>query len=86
MKEIKVKINEYFSRLIQNHKLKDDDDIFELGLVHSMFLIQLILFLEKEFGIEVEEEDFEIENYRTIDSIASFIDSKVAFEKSEIIC
>ena len=33
--------------------LGDDDNIFELGLVDSLFAIQLVLFVEGEFGINI---------------------------------
>ena len=34
----------------------DEDNIFELGLVDSPFAIQLVLFIEEEFGIEMDED------------------------------
>ncbi len=76
--QIKEKLKSYLTRSIQNHDLKDDDDIIDLGLVHSLFLIQLILFIEKEYGFELEEEDLSVDNYRTINNIAEVINAKLA--------
>ncbi|MEC2503534.1 phosphopantetheine-binding protein, partial [Bacillus cereus] len=45
---------------IQDHvgiEFNDDTEIFEEGLVNSLFAIQLMTFLEKEFAIKVTMDD-----------------------------
>lgn len=36
--------------------------------------MQLVTFLEKEFGIAIEDEDLDIDNFNRIDSISAFIE------------
>jgi methoxymalonate biosynthesis acyl carrier protein len=50
-----------------------DTDLFECGALDSMAFVQLLLYVEKNFGIEVSIDDLELENFRTIDLIARFI-------------
>ncbi len=53
-----------------------DADLIETGVLDSMHLVDLLLHLEQEFQTSVSLEDLEIDNFRTIESIASFIANK----------
>jgi len=77
MESTKDKIRGYLLRLVGDSKLNDDDDIFELGLVHSLFSIQLLLFIEKEFDVEIDDEGLDFSNFRTINAIASLVESRM---------
>jgi acyl carrier protein len=55
-----------------------DKDIFATGLANSLFAMQLVDFVEREFGIEIESDDLEIDNFRTIGRIAALVDRKLA--------
>lgn len=76
MIEIKGKIRGFLSRFFRKHELKDDEDIFALGFVNSLFAMQLVMFLEKEFQIKVDNKDLDLENFKTIDTIANFVKGK----------
>lgn len=78
MKEIKAKIKTFLSQFFGNHDLQDDEDIFALGFVNSMFAMQLVLFVEQEFQIAIEDEDLDFDNFRTINAIARLVDRKTA--------
>ncbi|MER6119403.1 phosphopantetheine-binding protein [Streptomyces sp. A0642] len=73
----KARIAEYLSRFFPVQDLKDDDDIFELGFVSSMFAMQLVSFVEHEFGITVENEDLELEYFRSIGALDAFVARKL---------
>ncbi|MFG1840360.1 acyl carrier protein [Micromonospora sp. NPDC049175] len=55
-----------------------DEDIFARGTVTSLFALQLIAFVENTFGIEVEPEDLDFANFRTIDAVTAFVGGKRA--------
>ena len=78
MEEKKVRIKSFFSCFFDTGKLRDDDDIFQLGFVNSMFAMQLVAFMEKEFGIAVEDEDLDIENFNSVNALARFAERKAA--------
>jgi acyl carrier protein len=53
--------------------LDDDDNLFESGLVNSLFAVQLMTFIEKTFAIEVGMEDLDIENFKSLNAAAAFV-------------
>ncbi|MFL1674121.1 acyl carrier protein [Paenibacillus dendritiformis] len=76
MEAAKVKIKQFLSRFFRKHELQDDDDIFSLGFVNSLFAMQLVMFLEKEFHIRVDNKDLDINNFRSINKIVELIERK----------
>lgn len=74
----KMKIREFLSRFFPQHDLKDDDDIFALGFVNSLLAMQLVAFVEKQFGITVADDDLELDNFRSINAIASLVERRQA--------
>jgi acyl carrier protein len=76
MDENRAKIRAFLSRFFRVDNLQDDDDIFALGLINSLFAMQMVLWVEKEFGIKVEDEDLDIENFNTINALAGFVERK----------
>jgi acyl carrier protein len=61
-----------------NIDVDDDEDLFASGLVNSLFAMQLVLFVEKEFAIKVENEDLDYDNFRTMNAIVGFIQCKTS--------
>ncbi|MER5886572.1 phosphopantetheine-binding protein [Streptomyces sp. NPDC001941] len=74
----KARIADYLSRFFPVQDLKDEDDIFELGFVSSMFAMQLVSFVEHEFGITIENEDLELEHFRSISALDAFVSRKLS--------
>lgn len=52
-----------------------DADLYAEGL-DSMALMQLILLLEREFGIAITPEDLGRENFATLTNLAAFVSRK----------
>jgi methoxymalonate biosynthesis acyl carrier protein len=71
------RIKEYFARTIKG-KVDDDADIFDLGLVDSLFAVQLLMFVENEFSIVAEREDLHIHNFCSIVALSNFVEAKLA--------
>ncbi|HDX9580243.1 TPA: acyl carrier protein [Bacillus pseudomycoides] len=76
--DIKVKIKGFLNRFFRKRELLDDEDIFQLGFVNSLFAMQLVMFIEKEFGIRIDNQDMDLENFRTITKITELIECKSA--------
>ena len=74
----KQRIREFVGRFVRGHDLRDDEDIFATGFVNSMFAMQLVQFVEQTFEITCESEDLEIDNFRSIDALAAFVERKRA--------
>ncbi len=76
--DIRTRVREYLSGRIKGHNLLDDDDFFARGFVDSMFAMQLVLFLEKDFGISIEGSEMRLDNFRTINAITEIVSRKTA--------
>lgn len=76
MDQTQSKIKEFLSRFFKNHDLQPEEDIFALGFVNSLLAMQLVAFVEKEFGVRVEDEDLDLDNFRSINAISSLVSRK----------
>ena len=74
---ISAQVREFLGRTIRA-QYEDGDDIFALGFVNSLFAMQLVQFLKQGFGIEVESEDLELDNFRSVAAITRFVQRKRA--------
>lgn len=63
-------------RLGSGIRLNPEDDIFKLGLVNSLFALELVVFLENTFGIKVENKDLDLKNFSTLNNLEQFIGKK----------
>jgi acyl carrier protein len=72
-KEIKEIVRSFILRSINIPDLKDDDNLFESGIVNSLFAVQLMTYIEKTFAIEVGMEDLDIENFKSLNATTAFV-------------
>ena len=73
VKEIKETVRRFISNSTRIPDLHDDDDLFESGIVNSLFAVQLMTFIEKTFAIEVAMDDLDIENFKSLDATTAFV-------------
>lgn len=62
-------ISERISRfLLERTKIswEPDTDLFDSGSVSSMFAMELVVFLEEAFDIEIAGRDLRLDNFRTV--------------------
>ncbi|MEU9076320.1 acyl carrier protein [Kitasatospora sp. NPDC004745] len=78
MADNRAVIREFILESITESTVGDDEDIFERGLVRSMFVMQLVLFVEQEFGISVTGDDLQFDNFRTVERIDELVTRKLA--------
>ena len=57
-------------------ELADTDNLIESGIIDSLGIQQLIMFLENEFKIDISDDDLVPDNFETIGDIEKFISSK----------
>lgn len=72
--------NEVKLFLLNSFRIKDigySDNIFDTGAMHSLFFVQLLVFIEKKYKIDLEVGEFDLNQLTTIDAIAHFISSKL---------
>jgi len=74
--ESKARIREFLEKCIRADSLEDDLDIFATGLASSIFVIELVVFIEKEFGLSIRDEDLDPTNFASINALAAFVARK----------
>jgi len=72
-KEIPAKIRAFILASIHVPNLADDDNLFESGIVNSLFAVEFMTFLEKAFAIEVTMDDLDIANFQSIEAATRFV-------------
>jgi D-alanine--poly(phosphoribitol) ligase subunit 2 len=55
-----------------------ETDLIEAGLLDSLALVELLTQLEESFDVSISTNDMELENFRSITSIAMFVMQRAA--------
>lgn len=76
--EVTARIQGFLRERFQNYEFGEDENIFETGLVNSLAAMQLVLHFEKEFAIEIGDEDLSLDNFRTVRTMTQLIGRKLA--------
>ena len=81
MAEYKNKIRSFISNFVGARTAAgDEEDIFALGFVNSLFAMQLITWIEKEFKVQVEDDELDLKNFNSVDAIARFTARKLTLQ------
>jgi acyl carrier protein len=79
------RIRAFFSRFFSTEKLGDADDIFAGGYVNSLFAMQLMVWLEKEFDVVVADSDLQIGNFNSVSAIVAFVERKTVTTNGTVV-
>ena len=58
--------------------LGENETFLGSDIVDSLGIVKLIAFIETEFDITVEDEDFQPQNFQSIASLSEFVKTKLA--------
>jgi acyl carrier protein len=69
-------IRDYIVRqfLPAKSELTFDEPLFTSGAIDSLGVLELIAFLEREFGIVIDTQSHELIEFNTVHSVASLVD------------
>lgn len=59
--------------LARKRGIKDADPLLESGLVDSMGVLEIVGFLESEFGFQVSDDELTPENFKNIERLTAFV-------------
>lgn len=84
LKKEQMELNEKIRKFIESNlitfdddiQISDDDNIFQLGFVNSLFAMKMIGYIEREFNISIENDDLDIANFTSVVNIVRFINLK----------
>ncbi len=57
--------------------LQDDTSFLEEGIIDSTGVLELVTFLEEDFGIQVDDEELIPENLDSIDNVTAYLERKI---------
>lgn len=57
--------------------IENDTDLFKGGYVNSLFALEIVMFLEKEFKIKIKNKDITEKNFKTVDNIAQTVEKYI---------
>lgn len=78
--DISARVKEFVTAnfYVEPASLADDASLLEQGIVDSTGVLEVVSFLEAEFGIEVGDEELLPENLDTIGRISAYVARKKA--------
>ena len=59
----------------KNAKLNENEDLLSAGILDSLAILQLVAFIEDQFGIKVPDEDVVFENFQSINALTAYLES-----------
>jgi acyl carrier protein len=62
--------------LAKKQSVKNSDPLLDSGIIDSLGILDLVAFIEKEFGVHVSDEELMPENFQTVDALAAFVQQK----------
>jgi acyl carrier protein len=78
--QIRQFIAENFLFVETGYDLDDTVSFMEEGIVDSMGILELILFIEETFLISVEDDEIEPDNLDSVDNLCNFVMRKTELE------
>lgn len=70
---IDARIRAFIEPRFPGRSWSDDDDIFALGFVDSMFAMEVVVFVERTFAVTVPNEELHMDNFRSVRSMAALV-------------
>jgi acyl carrier protein len=55
--------------------IEDDTNLIDAGVLDSLMMVTLVEFCEDEFKCEIDFDDITDENFRSLETIADFVNS-----------
>ena len=56
--------------------LREDEVLLGAGILDSLAILQLVAYIEDEFGFKIPDEDVVFENFQSIDALAGYLENQ----------
>ena len=63
-------------KLLNNRSIESDENLLLSGLLDSLGIVKLMLFLEEKFSITIPPQDVTITNMASVDAIVGYLDKR----------
>jgi acyl carrier protein len=79
--EIEAQVRKYVAQNLlfsdNGFEYDDDDSFLQEGIVDSVGVLELVLFVEETFGVNVNDQEITPDNFDSVNKLANYIRSKV---------
>ena len=75
-KTLREFIEETFVARKGKKDVANDDSLLDSGLIDSAGIFEIVGFLERTFGLDIQDTEIIPENFETINSLSAFVRSK----------
>jgi acyl carrier protein len=62
---------------LDKKSLEPDEDLLGSGIIDSLGIMKVVLFIEDTFGIKVNDEEIVPDNFQTLNNMVKFIEQKM---------
>ena len=76
-----AQLRSFFSEKLSVEISSVDANLIQTGILDSLALVELLAYIEKEFGTEISLDDIGIEDFHSIAKIAEYVDTHSPFLK-----
>jgi acyl carrier protein len=74
---VQAELNALFADDLRVEVPSPDTDLLDTGRLDSVGMVDLLLHLEKRFGLRLDMADLEIDDFRSLASIAAFVATRL---------
>lgn len=60
----------------QAKKIDDKTSLLESGVLDSLGILDVVTFLEQQFGVQIQDEELLPENFQSVETLSGFVSSK----------
>lgn len=64
-------INDEFGKRVK--KIDDNTELISNGYIDSFLMMSVVIFLEREFKIQIKDEDVTLDNFNTINTMSNLV-------------
>jgi acyl carrier protein len=79
--QIRDFVRETFLKNSVTKNLTDDISLVESGIIDSLGILKVLLFIEETFGFKVDEQDVVPEYFENVNALAAYIDQHRSVSK-----
>ena len=85
--KIESKIREFIIKNLyyaEDSPITDEASFLETGVVDSMGVMELVAYIQSEFGVEVAQQEIVVENFDSISKLADFVRTKLLLKPPRV--
>lgn len=75
---IETRIMAFFSDRLNVEVPSAESDLLKTGFLDSLSFVDLLLYLEEEFGLIISLDDLDLANFRSVGQISAYVSERAA--------